>query len=179
MNTRLSPVRILTGMVALIIASGAFTYVAIGDQGVATAPGSQRLEVTLDEWTVEPGVPSIAAGKTTVVVSNTGELEHELLALRLDDDKADLAADELPAGIAGPVPKLAGKLLLGKAHRHVATNDSYAVLDREPDANTERHVLPGGERAFEADLTPGSYVLYCSLPGHYFHGQATRFEVTE
>ena len=157
-----------------ILVSGVLAFLLIGDPGVQAAPGSIRIEVGFDEWSVSTPAPEVEAGPATFVVENQGVVDHELLVIR-----TDLPAGDLPQGIAGPVPGLAGELVVGKPHQHVSTNDSYAVLDRPDDANTKSHIEPGETRAYEVDLEPGRYVLYCNLPGHYQRGQYIPLIVTD
>lgn len=172
-DTRRLPRTLLVLCLGLAAASGALAFAAIGDGAVATAPGSERLEVSFDEWSVETAGDPIEAGPVTVAVENRGAVDHELLIL-----KTNLPAGELPQGISGPNPKLAGDLVLGRPHQHVSTNDSYAVLDRAPDRNTRDHIQPGERIAVEVELTPGDYALYCNLPGHYNRGQFTSLTAT-
>lgn len=167
-------VRGVLAPLAAIAVSGVLAFLLIGNPGVQAAPGTIRIEVGFDEWTIDNPTPTVAAGPATFVVENNGVVDHELLVLR-----TDTAAGELPQGISGPVPELAGKLVIGKPHQHISTNDSYAVLNRPEDANTAGHIKPGESRAFEADLKPGKYVLYCNLPGHYQRGQYMELIVTE
>lgn len=168
------PAGILLACAAMALVTGLIAFLTVGDSGPATAAGANRVEVDFDEWGLESDVAEVEAGKLTFVVNNVGKVDHELLVI-----KTDLPADELPQGISGPNPKFIGKLVLGKPHQHISTNDSYALVNREPDANTKDHILPGDTEAFDVDdVKPGNYVLYCNLPGHYNRGQYASLKVT-
>ena len=119
------------------------------------SPGS-RVRVTLEERSLRPDAQSVAAGRVTFETVNRGTQEHELLVVR-----TDLPAGDLPMGLEGPALELAGDVVLGAPHSHHA-------LDRRSAA---RHVAPGGTRRETVELSPGRYVLLCSLPGHYAAGQ--------
>ena len=47
------------------------------------------------------------------------------------------------------------------------------------DEAVEGHVMPGDSITFEVDLEPGSYVLLCTIPGHYAAGQDVSLTVVE
>ncbi len=71
-------------------------------------------------------------------------------------------------GLSGVRYAGAGRLVVGKAHDHAH------VADR----GHPGHIAPGGRDRVRVDLTPGSYVLLCNLPGHYVAGQRAALTVT-
>ena len=134
--------------------------------GIAVASGGtpedgRTVTVTLDEYTLVADRAAVPAGTIRFDTRNPGAIDHELLIVR-----TDLAPDALPMGLEGPAVTLAGDVVLGKPHRH---NTGTSGLDR--------HVKPNGRLVEEVRLTPGDYVLLCSLPGHYAAGQRAALAV--
>ena len=133
--------------------------------GIATASGGPSDDgsvlVTMDEYTLDADRATVPAGVVRFETRNEGAIDHELLVVR-----TDVAPDDIPLGLEGPAVGLVGDVVLGRAHRH--GTGSAAV---------SRHVRPGGERAESVRLTPGEYVLLCSLPGHYQAGQRAALTV--
>ena len=58
----------------------------------------------------------------------------------------------------------------------LAGSETAVELGRSPDALMEE-VGPGERKAFTAELQPGSYLLFCNLPGHFELGMVTRLSV--
>jgi hypothetical protein len=129
----------------------------VGD--LATA--QTRVDVTLDEWTIEPETTTASAGAIGFVARNEGEEPHELVVVRgvtpndlpLDDEGA-LDEDELPAGA-----------LVGEIEAFPAGTSCNGVFD----------------------LTPGEYTLVCNVveeeeggehEAHLAEGMVTTFTVT-
>lgn len=144
---------------AAALAAIAFAVAPGGSQGA----GSRDVAVTLAEGSLKTDRATVPAGPVTFQTANEGGIEHELLAVR-----TDLAPDDLPMGLQGPAVKLAGEVVLGVPHQHGSHEAKRAAL---------RHVPPGGKRRETVVLTPGKYVLLCSLPGHYESGQRAQLVV--
>jgi uncharacterized cupredoxin-like copper-binding protein len=109
----------------------------------ATAPGT--VAVKLGEMFVRPNATTVAAGKVTFQVQNTGKLVHEMIV-----SKAPVA---FPSGAA----KASEKTSVGEV----------------------AELQPGTSGQTKLNLTPGTYVLYCNVPGHYAAGQHIAFTVTK
>jgi len=97
---------------------------------------------------------NIPAGKVTFVAINSStEIEHEMLVAKLEDPAKGLVymADK------GKVDEDAPGMALGEIHE----------------------LKPGLTGALTLDLKPGTYVLYCNVPGHYASGMWTLLTVHE
>jgi uncharacterized cupredoxin-like copper-binding protein len=144
------------GMV-LVIAGSALLLACGGGGESASSSGAKSggasaaggpLSVALSEWSVKPASASVAAGKVTMKVTNSGATPHELMIV-----KTDTAHDKLEEG-AG-----------------VADETKYPPLARTKQLNN------GQSEDLTADLTPGKYVLLCNVSGHYDLGMHTAFSV--
>jgi uncharacterized cupredoxin-like copper-binding protein len=144
--------RALLALVVAILAVGGLVTLASGDGGEG-----RTVAVVLDEWSVEPALRTVHAGRVAFETSNEGRVDHELLVVRT----------KLPADKLGD-PRFAGVYAVGAPHDHFAQAAGLG----------SRHLVPGRRRVDVATLTPGDYVLFCSLPGHYARGQRAALRVT-
>jgi hypothetical protein len=129
----------------------------VGDIATATS----RVDVTLDEWTIEVGAPSTAAGQVGFAAQNAGEEPHELVVL------TGVEADALPLDDDGALDE--GQL-----------PDGALIGEIEP--------FPGGESCDGVfELPPAEYVLVCNISeleedgtieSHLKKGMLTTFTVT-
>ena len=103
--------------------------------------------ISLGEYTMTPGQPSVAAGDVTFRVANDGALDHEFIVIR-----SDAEPDGLPG--AGVVDESAVEVL----------------------ARTDL-IAGGGSTNLAVNLTVGRYLLVCNLPGHYSLGMVAAFSV--
>lgn len=143
-----------TAAVFLILIAAA-AALAAGDGSSATP------EVRLTEFRID--APStLRAGETELVVRNSGRIDHDLVIVR-----TNRAAGDLPIGLNGVAPQLAGKVVFGAPH---SGHDKHGGAPRH-------HYAPGSSKKSAVTLTPGRYVLLCSLSGHYMQGQRTSLEV--
>jgi uncharacterized cupredoxin-like copper-binding protein len=109
-------------------------------------------------------VPATApAGKITFVVKNTGTIDHEMVALKLNSGEKWNA---LPVTDAGDPPV---KVTSG-ANKVAETNDEADTGDP--------NLKPGETRTITATLTAGSYALVCNIALHYGRGMRASFTVT-
>lgn len=144
--------------------SGSATGVATGEAGCnevgAGRLADTTLDVTLDEWRVEPEAESVPAGTIAFELTNVGEDEHEFAVTKGD------SIDGLP----------------------LADDDTVDIplLEEEGEFVGEVEAFPsGGECAGTFDLEPGRYVLFCNLvheeeegvENHFQEGMATEFVV--
>ena len=116
--------------------------------------GGRAPEVELSEFRVA-APHTLQAGETELVVRNTGRVEHDLVVVR-----TDRAAGDLPVGLNGVAPQLAGRIVFGEPHSA-----------HEHGGPPRHHYAPGSAKRSALGLAPGRYVLLCSLPGHYEQGQ--------
>ena len=135
--------------------------VLIATSGGAAADGVVGVE--LSEWRIGVDAGSVRAGEVTFETRNTGAVEHELLVV-----KTGRAPEDIPLGLEGPAVGLVGKVVLGKVHKH----QPGLTLKRQ------QHLQPGRARRDTVRLSPGAYVLLCTLPGHYQAGQRASLTVS-
>jgi hypothetical protein len=102
--------------------------------------------VALEDFSLTPDVSSAPHGEITFAAQNLGATPHELLVIR-----TDLAADALPVDGAE------------------VDESGLDVVVRLSD------IAPGMSVAGEVELEPGSYVLFCNVPGHYGLGMTAGF----
>jgi uncharacterized cupredoxin-like copper-binding protein len=108
--------------------------------------------ITLSEWKVDvASMPK--AGKTTFKISNAGTIPHELLIF-----KSDLAASAYPTDPAGDI---------------IEDGAGVALL------SDGDNIDPAGSQDRTVDLTPGTYLFVCNIPGHFKDGMFTVVTVTK
>lgn len=143
----------LAAAAAAIAGMGTAAVAVAGDD--VPAPPRSVVEVTLDEWGIDAGAAPVRAGQVTIDERNRGSVEHDLVLVRTDRDAADL-----PMGLEGVAPELAGEVVLGES----GGSHDHASADHD-------HVAAGADRRRVVVLAPGRYVLLCPIPGHYARGQ--------
>jgi len=108
--------------------------------------GGAKLEVKMGDYFFSPADPTAAAGKTTIEAPNEGSVEHELVVFKTEKNPADL-----PTEANGDVDE--------------------EKLDQEAEeAGEVADVEPGETKSESFNLTPGKYVIFCNIPGHYARG---------
>jgi uncharacterized cupredoxin-like copper-binding protein len=108
-------------------------------------PSGTPVNVLLEDFKVKRDATAVPAGNISFRILNHGPTTHELIVVRTDraPDKLPLQDDGLTVDEEGP-----GVELL----------DEVGGLDID-----DRQTL-------DVRLTPGHYVLYCNLEGHYLGG---------
>lgn len=152
--------RRLLAIAIAVVATGAVAGSVLATGGESAG---RALAVDLDEWTLTASDSRVKAGTVDVTQTNSGKVDHELLIVR-----TRTAPDELPIGLSGVRPSLAGKLVYGVEHSHHAGGAAPAGAD---------HLRPNETRRAKVRLTPGRYVLLCGLEGHYQAGQRAALTV--
>ncbi len=126
--------------------------------GSAAAEGEASgttLEIKMGEFFFKPKDATAKAGLTMIEAPNEGKAEHELVLFKTNTDPA-----KLPTTSSGEVDE--EKL------------DKLAESPGEiPD------VEAGATKSADFELTPGKYVMFCNLPGHYAAGMYGSLTVTE
>jgi uncharacterized cupredoxin-like copper-binding protein len=108
----------------------------------SAAAGGQSLEVAMGDYFYDPVDAEAKAGTVNLSAPNEGDLPHELVLAKTNDDPANLptlgdgSVDEESLDVPGEV---------GEAE--AGTTGTATV-----------------------DLQPGKYVMFCNLPGHYAAG---------
>ncbi len=161
--------RLLFGLLALLAIGALLVAGCGGDDGGTTtttseneseaaAPGGSAgatLSIDMGEFFFKPSDPSATAGTTTIEAINTGSVEHELVIFKTNMDPA-----KLPTEANGEVNE--------------EKMDKIAESAGEiPD------VEAGDTKSAQFKLTPGKYVMFCNLPGHYAAGMYGTLTVTE
>lgn len=124
----------------------------VGCGGSQEPAAARRVDVILRDFAIEPDRHVLAPGATDFAAFNEGPTVHELILVR-----TDLDADQLPLQADGLTAV------------EEADNVEFVAADEGIDLNRD-----GG---FTATLTPGRYVLYCNLEGHYLAHMRTELEV--
>jgi len=111
-----------------------------------SAGGGQSLEIKMGDYFFSPSAATAKAGKTTIEAPNEGTVEHELVVFKTNIDPA-----KLPTESNGGVDE--------------------EKLDEIAEEQGEVADVAGGEtKSGNFELTPGKYVIFCNLPGHYAQG---------
>ena len=105
--------------------------------------GAQTLQVKLDDFSFSPKNATAQAGSVTIEASNVGRVVHELVLFKTSTDPA-----KLPTEANGEV-----------------NEDKLAQTAESPGEIED--VDPGKTKSGKFDLTPGTYVVFCNIPGHY------------
>ena len=104
--------------------------------------GDPTLKFGMDEFSFQPETTTAKAGAVTISASNDGAEPHELVLAKSSDDPS-----KLPTSSDGSVDE--------------------AQLDV---AGEVEEVQAGSSGSASFDLSPGKYVYFCNLPGHYASG---------
>jgi uncharacterized cupredoxin-like copper-binding protein len=135
-----------------MLAAGATLLLLFGCAGDPPPTADRVLEVRVKDFRIEPTLPTTTSGRVELRVRNAGPATHEFVVVR-----SDLPADQLPIAADG---------LSVDEDRVVPVGE----LDEVEAGSTETLTLP---------LTPGRYVLFCNLEGHYLIGMSASIEVTD
>jgi uncharacterized cupredoxin-like copper-binding protein len=139
----------ITGSVAFA-AGPAVIEVELTDSGADAVMGvglnmtHPGVEMSMASFKVAAVPQVVSAGMVTFKVKNaSGALIHEMIVARVNDPK------NLPA-----YDKITGKV----------DEELVASLGEVPELE------PGMSGSLSVDLQPGTYLLFCNLPGHYMAG---------
>ena len=119
------------------------------------APGRARPSVKMGEFYFNPKNATAKAGPTKIEAPNEGAVEHELVVFKTDMNPA-----KLPTEANGEV--------------------NEEKMDKVAESAGEIPDVEAGEtKSEDFELTPGKYVIFCNLPGHYAAGMYGTLTVTE
>lgn len=129
-----------------IVAVAAATIVGLSAcSGGRSAPPGTSLGVTIQDFRITASSQAVLPGTVVLHVHDQGPSTHELVIVR-----TDLPADQLPLRPDG--------LLVDEDSPQLQTVDELSELDV-------------GDRArLVLNLSPGRYVFFCNLEGHYLGG---------
>lgn len=138
------------GSLSMLLLAAAFC--GCSGSGPALLQVAGHMTVTLQDFKLSTSTVDLPAGRVTFAVTNDGPSTHEF-----NVDRTKLAADALPIDTTG---------------LFVAENSP--LLKREGSVESAglatRHNLT-------LTLTPGTYVVYCDLEGHYLSGMHVKIRV--
>jgi len=135
-----------------LVVVGVLALFASGCGGAARSPAG-GLVVAVDEADFHISAPShLAAGEYILSVHNEGPTDHELIVAPTGTGTLPLRADGL-------------------------TVDEEALQSSEP--GSLEPGAPGSTRLLRVRLTPGRYILFCNMEGHYMAGMHTEVVVSE
>lgn len=117
--------------------------------------GGQQLTIKMGDYFFAPANGSAKAGKTVIEAPNEGSVEHELVLFKTNMDPA-----KLPTEASGGV-------------------DEEKLDEVAEEAGEVADVEAGETKSGNFELTPGKYVIFCNLPGHYAQGMYGTLTVTK
>jgi uncharacterized cupredoxin-like copper-binding protein len=116
-------------------------------QGPAAGDSSGKaLQIQMADAFFTPKDASAKAGSVTISAPNKGQLVHELVLA-----KTSANPSKLPTTSDGEV-------------------DEAKLESLGEDAGEIADVAPGDTKQGTFKLTPGKYVMFCNIPGHYAQG---------
>jgi uncharacterized cupredoxin-like copper-binding protein len=137
-------------------AAGSVVNVALWDKGVdvpmvtnlGLGMGGDLSKATMG---VSATPETVKPGMVTFEVLNTSKDQiHEMIVARL-------------ANMKKPLPYIA--------------DENRVDEDKEGDLGEVSELDPGKSGALRIEMKPGTYILYCNVPGHYVTGMWTTFTV--
>ena len=120
-----------------------------------TGASGQATVIQMGEFFFKPKNATVKAGKATIEAPNIGKVEHELVLF-----KTTMSPAKLPTEANGGVDEEKMDKIAGET-------------GEIPD------VEAGNTKSEEFELTPGKYVMFCNLPGHYAAGMYGTLTVTK
>jgi uncharacterized cupredoxin-like copper-binding protein len=132
------------------------TTVSEGESAASSGgAGGATLAIKMGDFFFAPKNATAKAGPTSIEAPNEGSVEHELVLFKTNMDPA-----KLPTEASGGVDE--------------EKMDKIAESAGEiPD------VEAGEDKSGQFHLTPGKYVMFCNLPGHYAQGMYGTLTVTK
>jgi uncharacterized cupredoxin-like copper-binding protein len=129
---------------------------AAGGGGAAEgATGGKTVTIKMGDYFFAPKNATAKPGQTVIEAPNNGTVEHELVLFKTNANPA-----KLPTEAGGGVDE--------------------EKLDKTAQEMGEIADVEAGESKSESfKLTPGKYVMFCNLPGHYAQGMYGTLTVTE
>jgi uncharacterized cupredoxin-like copper-binding protein len=117
--------------------------------------GGATLSIKMGDFFFSPKNTAAKAGATTIEAPNDGSVEHELVLFKTNMDPA-----KLPTEASGGV-------------------DEEKMDEVAEEGGEIPDVEAGKTKSGKFHLTPGRYVIFCNLPGHYAQGMYGTLTVTK
>ena len=133
-----------------VTCAAALIVLASCSANTRTSPGP-TVDVTLKDFSIRASTPTVAAGRVSFDIDNRGPATHEFVVVR-----TDLPDDRLPIGADG------------------LSVDEEAITG----VGEISEVDVWTSYTLELSLSPGRYVFFCNLEGHYLGGMSGTIEVT-
>ena len=130
---------------ALVLAALALAVPLTVARRQEPTPSGNPVNVRLDDFRVRHDAAVVPAGTVSFRILNLGPTTHEVIFVR---------TDRAP----GKLPLQSDGLTVDEEEEGIELLDEVEGLDID-----DRETL-------DLDLTPGHYVLYCNLEGHYLGG---------
>ena len=140
------------GAAAIVLVSAALAVPVAVALRHEPPPRGTPVSVLLDDFRVRSDRAVVPAGPVRFRLANNGPSTHELIVVR-----TDRAADRLPLQHDGLTVEEEGSGV-----HHVGEAEGLDIGDR---------------RTLVLGLTPGHYVLFCNMEGHYLGGMHVGFTV--
>jgi uncharacterized cupredoxin-like copper-binding protein len=138
--------------IRLCLAIGLFGLLMPAACTAAPQPKGAAVDITLWDFHIDTGTPSVTSGDVVFDVHNQAPATHEFVVVR-----TNLPADALPLG-----------------------PDGLSVNEDSLDGVGELSEVPAGTvGTLPLHLAPGRYVFFCNLDGHYLGGMHGVLEVSE
>jgi plastocyanin len=130
----------------------------------ADATATPSVDMGMDMGTMPPDEPTSAEAAPTVAAPASGESAANAVEVQatLREWALDLNQTEVPAGAVRFVVNNQGRF----AHNFTIKDANNTVLGKTPTFAADK-----GPQVVEVTLAPGTYTVYCSLPGHAAQGQ--------
>jgi len=147
-----APIVTATASPVTATASPAAATASAAAAAASPTPVAAAPTISLYEWKVIAPA-TLKAGKTTFTISNFGAVPHELLIF-----KSPLAPNKYPTDTNGDI------------------KEEGAGVDLLSDGD---NIDPSGSQVRAVDLTPGTYLFVCNIPGHFKNGMFSVVTVTK
>ena len=125
-------------------------------------PTKEQVTVILKDFSVHPNTAQAKAGRLTFEAVNEGMSAHELVILRTDLRLTDLPRKEAKAQ-SGLVPEY----LVDEGDDQINIVDE---IEEFPSGTSQKKTV---------SLSPGRYVLFCNIPGHYDKGMHASIQIVQ
>lgn len=136
--------------------AGTVISVTASDMGGAMMGGSGMMRGSM---LLSADRATAAGGEVSFLVTNTGNIPHEMMIVPLADTQI---VGTRPVGRDGKIDERGS---LAEAAATCAEGEGNGIL-------------PTAAGWISLDLAPGRYELFCNLPGHYWAGMYTHLTVT-
>ena len=130
----------------------AATFIVLSSCSSTVRPSGPSVDVTIRDFSIRTSTPTVNAGQIAFDIYNQGPATHEFVVVR-----TDLPDDQLPIGADGLS----------------VDEDALTGVGELSEVNIwTSHIL-------DLRLTPGRYVFFCNLDGHYLGGMHMTFVVSD